>query len=96
MLNKRGTDLVAYLGWPGLAIAYFLGDRQASRFHLNQALLLHLIGFAVKLIAGLPLIGWVIALAGGLFCIACWLIGLINALQGVEQPLPGLGRAQLL
>lgn len=96
MLNKRTTDLVAYLGWPGLAIAYFLGDRQVSRFHLNQALLLHLTGFAVKLIAALPLVGWVVGLIGGIFCIACWLISLVNALQGVEHPLPGLGRAQLL
>lgn len=96
MLNKRDTDLAAYLGWPGLAIAYFLGDRQASRFHLNQALLLHLAFFAVKLAAKLPLVGWAVALAGGLFCAACRLIGLIHALQGVEQPLPGFSQVHLL
>lgn len=96
MLNKRGTDLVAYLGWPGLAIAYFLGDRMASRFHLNQALLLHLAFFAAKLVFSVPLLGWAIGLIGTIFCIACWLISLINALQGVERPLPGFGQIHIL
>ena len=33
-MNKQITDIVSYLSWPGLLIAFFLGDRYASRFHL--------------------------------------------------------------
>lgn len=34
-MNKQATDIVAYLSWPGLLIAFLAGDRHASRFHLN-------------------------------------------------------------
>ena len=36
--NKRKTDIVAYLTLIGWLIAWFRGNREASRFHLNQAL----------------------------------------------------------
>ena len=96
MLNKGITDAVAYLSWPGLAVAFFLGDRHGSRFHINQALVLSLAMFALSLLANLPLVGWIIGILGGLFCAACWFIGVINALQGVEKPLPLLGQFHIL
>ena len=39
-MNKQTTDIVAYLSWPGLLIAFFIGDRYGSRFHLNQSLVI--------------------------------------------------------
>lgn len=35
-MDKRTTDVVAYLTWVGLIIAFVAGDRERSRFHLNQ------------------------------------------------------------
>ena len=96
MLNKRITDLAAYLGWPGLIIAFLLGDRCSSRFHLNQALMIYLALFAVGIAAHIPLIGWLIGGLCGLFCAACWFIGFINAIQGVEQPVPLIGQFHIL
>lgn len=43
-MNKRTTDIVAYLTWVGLLIALVAGDRDASRFHLNQSLVIWLTG----------------------------------------------------
>ena len=67
-MNKQTTDIVAYLSWPGLLIAFFIGDRYGSRFHLNQSLVIWiastLVGFAAR---WLPLFGWVVGLIGGLF-----------------------------
>ena len=34
-MNKHVTDIVSYLSWPGLLIAFFAGDRYASRFHIS-------------------------------------------------------------
>ena len=31
-MNKRTTDVVAYLTWVGLLIAFIMGARSASRF----------------------------------------------------------------
>lgn len=96
-MNKQITDIVSYLSWPGLLIAFFLGDRMASRFHLNQSLVIWLaatlIGIAAK---WLPLFGWLVGIIGGLFCALCWFIGIINAIQGVEKEVPLLGQIRIL
>lgn len=37
-MDKKVTDIVAYLTWVGLIIAFVAGDKEASKFHLNQSL----------------------------------------------------------
>lgn len=109
-MDKRATDIVAYLSWPGLLIAFLAGDREGSRFHINQSLVIWivitLVGVfkkVVGLVDGIPILGWSIGLAGGLasgvcifFCLVCWFIGIINAIQGVEKEVPLLGGIHLL
>ena len=96
-MNKHVTDIVSYLSWPGLLIAFFAGDRYASRFHLNQSLVIWLSAPLISIVARhAPLIGWLIGLVGGLFCALCWFIGIINAIQGVEKEVPLLGQIKIL
>ena len=96
-MNKRTTDIVAYLTWVGLLIALVAGDREASRFHLNQSLVIWLAGTICGLIGGhFFLFGWLVSVAGGIFCGLCWFIGIINALQGVEKEVPLLGQLRIL
>ena len=45
-MNKRTTDIVAYLTWIGLMVAFVAGDRHRSKFHLNQALVLAILSAA--------------------------------------------------
>lgn len=96
-MNKRTTDVVAYLTWVGLLIALVAGDRYESRFHLNQSLVIWL---AITLLSiatrWMPLIGWIVQIAGCLFLTACWFIGFINAIQGVEKEVPLVGQFHLL
>ena len=96
-MNKQATDIVAYLSWPGLLIALFAGDRYASRFHLNQSLVIWLAATLISVTAKwLPLFGWLVGLVGGLFCALCWFIGIINAIQGIEKEVPLLGQIKIL
>ena len=88
-MNKRTTDIVAYLTWVGLLIALVAGDRDASRFHLNQSLVIWLTGTICGILGH-------VFLVGGLFCGVCWFIGIINAMQGVEKEVPLLGQFHLL
>ena len=103
MMSKHTPDVVAYLSWVGLLIAFVMGDRAASRFHINQSLVLWLTGTAAgiagRLLGWLPLVGWAVDLAAGLVLVLCavfWFIGLVNALSSVERPLPLMGRVHLL
>ena len=95
-MNKRTTDIVAYLTWVGLLIALVAGDRDASRFHLNQSLVIWLAGTICGILGHVFLVGWLISAIGGLFCGVCWFIGIINAMQDVEKEVPLLGQFHLL
>ena len=95
-MNKRTTDIVAYLTWVGLLIALVAGDREASRFHLNQSLVIWIAGTLCGILGHIALFGWLISAVGGLFCGVCWFIGIINAMQGVEKEVPLLGQFHLL
>ena len=96
MMNKHTTDVVAYLTWVGLIIALVAGDRYESRFHLNQSLVIWLAGTVLGMVAWVPLLGWLIGAVGSLFCVICWFIGIVNAIQGVEKEVPLLGQIHLL
>jgi len=96
VMNKRTTDVVAYLTWVGLIIALVAGDRYESRFHLNQSLVIWLAGTVLGMVAWVPLLGWLIGAVGSLFCVICWFIGIVNAIQGVEKEVPLLGQIHLL
>ena len=95
-MDKKTTDIVAYLTWIGLIIAFVMGDREGSKFHINQSLVIWLAGTVVGLVNWIPLIGGLIGAVGGIFCAACWFIGIISALQGTEKPVPFLGQFKLL
>lgn len=95
-MDKRATDIVAYLTWVGLLIAFIAGDREGSRFHMNQSLVIWLAGTVLGFVSHFPLFGWIIGSVGGIFCAVCWFIGIVNAIQGVEKEVPVLGQIHLL
>lgn len=102
-MGKKATDIVAYLGPIGLIIAYLLGSREESGFHLNQALVLCLASIILSVASGilgkLPLLGGIIAFLLGLVSLVCfvlWIMGIASAISGTEKQVPILGNFQLL
>ena len=65
-MDKRTTDIVCYCTWVGLLIAVLAGNREASRFHLNQSLVLGIFG----LLGVIPCVGWVWAVFVAVWW--CW------------------------
>lgn len=102
-MNKKATDIVSYLTIVGWLVAYFTGTRDQSRFHLNQGLIVGLLSLLVSVAASvlgiIPVIGrivgviaWVIELG----VLALMIIGIINACNEKEEPLPVVGGIRLL
>ena len=87
-MDKRTTDIVAYITPIGLILALVLGAWEESRFHLNQALVIWLFG----LLSGIPCVGWL----WGIFCFICAIMGFISAINGEEKEVPLIGRIRLL
>lgn len=95
-MTKKTTDILAYITVFGLIIAFVAGDREESKFHLNQALVIWLAGLVSSVVAIIPVLGWIAALVCGIFLFVCWIIGIAGAVKGTENPIPLLGGIQLL
>jgi len=89
MMDKRMTSIVAYITWIGLIIALVAGDKEGAKFHMNQSLVIWLVGTVGGFI---PLVN----IVTGILCLICWVLGLIYAIQQVEKEVPLLGKIKLL
>lgn len=94
-MTKKGTDIVAYITIVGWLIALLCGTRGESKFHLNQSLVLILAniiwGVIGKVLAFIPIIGWLAIPIGYLIIFVLWVMGLVYALQGQEKAVPLIG-----
>lgn len=102
-MSKKTTDIVAYLTPLGLILAFIFGDRENSKLHLNQALVLWLAGIILGIISRvcgyIPLVGTLVALICGLLNLVLfifWIMGFVSALTGSEKKVPILGEISLL
>ncbi|MBE6026539.1 MAG: SHOCT domain-containing protein [Clostridiales bacterium] len=87
-ISTKATGVLAYITWIGFLIAYFAGDRQGARFHLNQGLVVNLFG----LLSAVPLVGKI----WSVFILICAIIGIINASNGENKEVPLIGGIKLL
>lgn len=95
-MNKKTTDIVAYITWIGLIIAIVAGDMNASKFHINQAMVIWLAGLVFGLLGIIPVVGGIISGIGGVVCLVFAVLGLVSAINGEEKPLPLIGSIKIL
>ncbi len=99
-MDKKVTGIVAYITWVGLIIAYFAGDKEGAKFHINQALVIWLAELAnlvVGFILGfIPIIGGILSFAISVFLFVCFVLGLIAACKEEEKEVPILGQIKIL
>lgn len=93
-MDKKTTDIVAYLTWIGFILAIVLGDREQSKFHINQALVLNLFSL-VGALSWIPLVGFLTGI-WSLFVFICWIIAFVGAINGEEKEVPLLGKIKIL
>ncbi len=91
--KNKGMALVAYFLFfiPLLTEAK---DSPFAKFHVKQSLLILVFGMLVG-VAGsiIPILGWFIILPfGSLAILILWFMGLLNALKGVAEPVPFIGK----
>ena len=94
-MDKKTTDIVAYITILGWLVAYVAGGREDSKFHLNQALVVNLALIILAMLMRIPLIGWVAALVQ-LAVIVFWIMGILYAVKEQDNEVPLLGCIKLL
>ena len=96
-MTKKATDIVAYITIIGWIIAYFAGNKEESKFHLNQALVLNIAELVLSILA--RIFGGVLGVIIGIVDIVLfvlWIIGLVHACKGEDKAVPILGGIQVL
>lgn len=95
-MDKKTTGIVAYITWIGLIIAFFAGDKEGAKFHINQALVIWLGFIAAMILDIIPFIGWILSAVCWIFCAVCFVLGLIAACKEEEKEVPLLGQIKIL
>jgi len=88
-MDKKVTSIIAYITWIGLIIALVAGDKEGAKFHINQSLVIWLVGTVGGFI---PLV----SIVTSIFCLVCWVLGILYAIQQVEKEVPIIGKIKLL
>ncbi len=91
----KNTAIIAYITIIGLIIAFVMNNDKKNTFasyHIRQSLGLALTAVALSVIGIIPILGWLISFFGFFFVLVLWIVGLINAINSKEKPLPVLGK----
>lgn len=98
-MDKKVTGIVSYLTIIGWLLAYFVGDKEGAKFHLNQSFILVLANLiltvAAKILPGGFLIGLVLWILN-IILFVFWIIGLVHACKEEEIPLPIIGGFEII
>lgn len=90
----KSTAIIAYITLIGLVIAFVQNAEKKNafaNFHIRQSLGLMCTGLVLGLMNIIPFLGWMISIVGMLALLILWIIGLSNAINGKEVPLPVVG-----
>lgn len=100
-MDGKTMAIISYItiiGWVISYIQYGNNKSQLAAFHIRQSLFLMLCAFVVciaqMLFVFIPYLGWIISISLNLFLVGflvLWIIGLINAINGEQKPLPIIG-----
>lgn len=95
VLGGKTTAIIAYITIIGLIIAFVMNNDKKNAFtsyHIRQSLGLALTAISLSIIGMIPILGWIISFLGFFFVLYLWIMGLINALNSKEKPVPVLGK----
>lgn len=97
-MDNKTLSIISYITLIGWLIAYFSGKEKADsllKYHLRQSLGLMIVSIIFNimiriLISITPALGF-LGMAG-LLILVFWVLGIINAANGAEKPVPVFGK----
>jgi len=75
---------ISYLGILCLVPLLLKKDSQYAQFHGKQGLVLLIAWVVFGAVMMIPILGWLVGLLGNIACLILMIVGLVNALQGVQ------------
>jgi uncharacterized membrane protein len=93
--DGKSIATIAYLTIVGLIIAFVMNNdkkNEFAKYHIRQSLGLAATGLALGIIGLIPILGWIINILGFFVIIYMWIMGLMNAINEKQSPVPLLGK----
>jgi len=93
--DSKKIAIISYITIIGLVIAFVMNNEKKlpfASYHIGQSLGLAATGLALGLIGIIPILGWIINILGIFVVLYMWIIGLMNAINEKEKPVPILGK----
>ena len=93
--EAKKIAVISYITIIGLIIAFVMNtDKKLpfAKYHIRQSLGLAATGLALGVVGIIPILGWIINILGIFVLFYLWIVGLINATNGKEKPVPFLGK----
>ena len=95
--KNKGVAIVARI----IPILFFLPlvscpESLFAKFHANKGLLQLLLGIACSVVSIIPILGWIVAMVGGIMSFVFWIMGIISVCNGEAKPLPLIGSIEIL
>lgn len=87
--------IISYLTVIGLIIAFIMNNDKKDpygSYHIRQAVGLAVTGLVMGVIGMIPILGWLIVIIGSFVLLYMWIMGLVNAINEKEKPVPLLGK----
>ena len=96
--NRNLLAAVSYITWVGFIAGFVLGDRSDSfvRHHLNQALVINLVGIVGSVFAVIPVLGTAVAGLIHMAVVIYDIMGAAGAYDGRRVSLPFIGNIHLI
>ena len=90
--NNKVMAVLCYLGilWLVPLLTEYKND-PFVKFHINQGIILTIFSAIVWVFGLIPVLGGVISWAGGIAALVLMIVGIINAVNMEEKPLPIIG-----
>jgi len=63
-----------------------------ASYHIRKSLGIALVALALSLLNIIPILGWIISFLGFFLILFLWVMGLVNAMNSKEKPVPVLGK----
>ena len=86
---------LSLIGLPFFLVPLIMRNNEFSLYHAKQCLMIWLGGVAVSIVGSILsviCIGVIILIAGMIFLLVLDIMGLINAVKGLQKPLPVIGQ----
>lgn len=91
----KDIAIISYITIIGLIIAFVMNSEKKTSFgyyHIRQMVGLALTAVALWIIGIIPILGWFVLIFGSIGLLILWIMGLMNAINGKEEPVPILGK----